>query len=179
MATSDSPKKAKSSAGAVWREMSVNDVEGLLRVADKVHPDLPESGSVFAERAKLFPRGCMVLVAGSDIVGYTISHPINYREPPKLDTLLEQISPSADQHYIHDLAILPAFRENGRAAECIQKLLAVAESFPTTCLVSVYGTAPFWGRFGFKSDSIDATLTEKLRGYGDDAEYLERKNGLL
>lgn len=156
--------------------MSVGDVNGLLRVADEVHPDLPESDLVFAERVKLFPDGCLVLVEGNEVCGYAISHPIRHRQPPALDSLLKEIAPDADQYYIHDLAILPKFRGRGLAAECVRKLLTVAERYPTTCLVSVYGTAPFWGRFGFVAEKVDTILSEKLLNYGDDATYLSRQN---
>ena len=163
---------------AAWRKMSITDLDGLLRVADKIHPDLPESNSVFTERVKLFPEGCLVLVEGEEVCGYAISHPIRHHQPPALDTLLGEIAPDADQYYIHDLAILPRFRGRGLAAECIDKLLAVAKvkRFPTTCLVSVYGTSPFWRRFGFVPEPVDGVLSEKLRGYGEDAVYLSRKN---
>ncbi|KAI1415607.1 acyl-CoA N-acyltransferase [Hypoxylon sp. FL1857] len=161
-----------------WREMSVNDIEGLLRVADEIHPGLPESKEVFTERVKLFPEGCLVLVEDNEVCGYSISHPIRHRQPPALDSLLGEISPNADQYYIHDIAILPKFRGQGLAAECIKKLLAVAKRYPTTCLVSVYGTAPFWARYGFGPQPIDAALSEKLREYGADAAYLSRQNDL-
>lgn len=160
-----------------WRKMSVSDIEGLRRVGDEIHPDLPESDYVFTERVKLFPEGCLVLVECDKVCGYAISHPIRHRQPPALDSLLGEIAPDADQYYIHDLAILPRFRGRGLAAECISKLSAVAKRYPTTCLVSAYGTAPFWGRFGFVPEPVDAVLSEKLREYGADATYLSRQNG--
>lgn len=169
-----SPAKAK----AVWREMTIDDIESLVRVADRIHPDLPESDEVFAERVKLFPEGCLALVEGDEnkLCGYAISHPIRRRQPPALDSLLGEIAPDADQYYIHDLAILPEARGRGLAQECIGKLLAIAKRFPTTCLVSVYGTTQFWGRFGFVPEEVDEDLEKKLLDYGDDATYLERKN---
>jgi ribosomal protein S18 acetylase RimI-like enzyme len=163
---------------AVWRPLSASDIKSLVRVADKVHPDLPESDEVFAERVKLFPQGCQGLVNSSgELCGYTISHPIRYRQPPALDQLLGEIAPNADQYYIHDLAILSELRGRGLADECVNKILnTVANKFPTTSLVSVYNTASFWGRYKFVvPESINETLKEKLVGYGDDATYLERK----
>ncbi|KAK0722663.1 hypothetical protein B0T26DRAFT_640601 [Lasiosphaeria miniovina] len=163
---------------ATWRNMSAGDMQGLMRVADEVHPGLPESERVFAERVRLFPEGCLALADGdNNIRGYAISHPIRRRNPPALDSMLGDIAPDADQYYIHDLAILPGSRGLGLAAECMATLLAVGERYPTTCLVSVYGTVPFWGRFGFASEPVDATLQEKLRAYGDDAVYLVRQSG--
>lgn len=162
---------------AVWRNLRLDDIEGLLRVADKVHPDLPESDYVFAERIKLFPQGCLALVENEEVHGYAISHPICNRRPPNLNSLLGEITPDADQYYIHDIAILPKYRGQGQATEVIKDLLDIAKSYPTTSLVSVYGTASFWGRFGFVPEPIvDTVLKEKLRNYGDDAIYLSRQN---
>lgn len=164
---------------AGWREMTVSDIPGLLRVADEVHPDLPESAEMFTERVKLFPEGCLILTdADGEICGYTISHPIQYHRPPALDSLLGEINPEVNQYYIHDLAILPKLRGHGFAAEGVKRLLKVAERLPSTCLISVYGTSPFWARFGFTIEPIDddAVLSEKLRDYGDDATYMSRQN---
>jgi ribosomal protein S18 acetylase RimI-like enzyme len=163
----------------VWRPLSVDDIASLVQVADRVHPDLPESNEVFAERATLFPQGCLGLFdEASELRGYIVSHPIRYREPPTLDQLLGGIAPDADQYYIHDLAILPEMRGSGLAHECLNKLLeTVAKRYATTGLVSVYGTAGFWGRYEFATPKvIDELLKKKATGYGKDAVYLERKN---
>jgi len=160
----------------IWREMTTSDVESVLRVADVVHPDLPEGVQVFAERAKLFPRGCLVLVEGDEICGYAISHPIRRGQPPALDSILGEVAADADQYYIHDLAILPKLRGHGHASEGITKLLAVANEYPTTSLISVYGTAPFWARFGFVLGPVDQAISGKLCEYGDDATFLVRYN---
>lgn len=157
--------------------MSIGDIEGVLRVADTVHPNLPESEVVFTERMKLFPEGCLVLVNGDVVCGYVISHPIRHGHPPALDSLLGEIATNADQFYIHDLAILPNFRGCGHAAKCIRKLFIVAQRYQTTCLVSVYDTARFWGHFGFVAEPVDQVLYQKLQGYGSDATYLTRQNG--
>lgn len=166
-----------SAAMAAWRQMTVDDVDGLLRVADEVHPDLPEGGHIFAERVKLFPEGCLVLADDDEILGYAISHPIRRNQPPELDCLLGEIAADADQYYIHDVAVRAKTRGKGFAAECINKLLEIARRYPTSCLVSVYGTAPFWGRFGFELEPVDDVLKAKLKNYGDDAIYLSRRNG--
>ena len=171
--------KNSSNVKADWRPLSTSDIASLVQVADKIHPDLPESDEVFAERARLFPQGCQGLFdEAGELCGYIISHPILYREPPALDRLLGQIAPDANQYYVHDLAILPGFRGSGLAHECLTKILGtVAKQYATISLVSVYGTAEFWGRYGFKApETIDDKLREKILGYGDDALYLERKN---
>lgn len=166
-------------AKAFWRELSVSDITSLARIAGKIHSDLPERDEVFAERARLFPRGCLGLVQGrsDDLCGYAISHPIRHLQSPPLDSLLGEIASDADQYYIHDLVILPQFRGRDLARQCIDKLFAIARQYPTTCLISVYGTQPFWSRFGFLPVQIeDDLMKKKLLEYGDDATYLECKN---
>ena len=172
------PKMEPKSFELAWREMSLSDIDSLTRVATEIHPDLPESDQIFAERVKLFPEGCLALVEGEsvELSGYVISHPIRRRQPPALDSFLTEIASDADQYYIHDLAILPRARGRGLAQECIEKIFAIAKRYPTTSLVSVYGTASFWGRYGFVQVEIDKGLEKKLLAYGDDVMYLEREN---
>ena len=161
---------------AVWRNTTFDDIEDILAVADKIHPELPESESIFVERVKLFPKGCLTLVEDGQICGYAVSHPIRNGQPPALNSLLGEIAPDADQYYIHDVAVLPSIRGRGLAAQAVNRLLEIGRRYPTTCLVSVYGTTSFWGRFGFISEAVDTALSEKLRNYGEDAVYLARRN---
>ena len=161
---------------SAWREMTAADINGVLAVANKIHTTLPERDVVFAERARLFPEGCLVLVDDGEVVGYAISHPIRFRQPPALDSFVHEIAADANQYYIHDLAILPGSRARGLAADCVWKLLNVAKRYQTTCLISVYGTVTFWARYQFEPDTVDNALAEKLREYGADARYLCRQN---
>ncbi|KAL2109344.1 hypothetical protein VUR80DRAFT_2569 [Thermomyces stellatus] len=163
---------------ATWRQMSARDAPAVRRVADEIHPGLPEGDHVFAERATLFPEGCLVLAEGDDLRGYAISHPIRRGQPPALDSLLGEVPADADQYFIHDVAILPRLRGRGLAGDCVRSLLEVARRYPTTGLISVYGTASFWARFGFAAEPLEEGLSEKLRGYGEDAVYLTRDNTL-
>lgn len=171
---------------AVWEPLTLGDMEAVMRIGDVIHSALPEGEHVFAERVKLFPEGCLALVIDNgggtgrrELCGYAISHPIRPRQPPALDATLEAVPLEAAQYYIHDFCVLPEYRGKGLADQGIRRLLSVAadtERFPDgACLVSVYGTVPFWGRYGFVPPaSIDGTLAGKVRGYGEDARYLER-----
>ncbi|KAK4183777.1 putative gcn5-related n-acetyltransferase [Podospora australis] len=175
-----------------WRKMKPNDINAVHKIGNIIHAALPEDQSIPAERLRLFPDGCLVLASPSTnteddnnaaeeeevIGGYIISHPIKHRQPPPLNTLLGDIPIDADQFYLHDVAILPEFRGKGLAAMGIAMALVEADKrFQTTCLVSVYGTAKFWGRFGFAPvEDVGAALKEKVRGYGEDAIFMERRN---
>lgn len=161
---------------ATWRTMTADDIPQVVQVADQIHPDLPESDFVFAERVKLFPEGCLILARGFSVLGYAVSHPIRHAQPPALDSLLGEIASDADQYYIHDVVILPELRGQGHAGTAIRRLLDVGDRFASTCLVSVYGTGPFWRRVGFREEEVDDALREKLWNYGDDAVFMSRKN---
>lgn len=171
-------EKAYADARLTWRRLEPKDIEALVSIADIIHPGLPERTEVFAERAALFPVGCLALVDHEDdnLYGYAISHPIRYRQLPVLDTLWGQLPTDADQYYIHDVAILPEYQGKGYARTCIEKLLQVANSFATTGLISVYGTTPFWQKYGFQHVESNKELFTKLEDYGENAVFLERKN---
>lgn len=161
---------------AHWRQMTANDIETLLRIADQVHPELPENDAVFRERLRLFPQGCLSLIVDGEMGGYILSHPIQRDQPPALDSLLGDIDPKSDQYYIHDVAVLERFRGRGLAADGVRTLLALAEGYSTTCLVSVYGTPPFWSRFSFDMVQPNEAMAQKLSAYGSDAVYMIRQN---
>lgn len=163
---------------ATWRPLTKSDIASLILVADTVHPGLPEDAQIFAERLLLFPSGCLALIEHDQLVGYAISHPIRHHQPPPLDTPIGEIASDADSYYIHDVAILPRARGRGLAGQAIQRILGVAAGYKTACLVSVYGTERFWGKFGFKAVEVDGAIREKLKGYGDDACFLERENSV-
>ncbi|WP_083592093.1 GNAT family N-acetyltransferase [Aurantimonas sp. 22II-16-19i] len=170
-------------ASSAWRAMRPADLAAVLALADRIHPDLPEDPPIFAERLALCPEGCFVLEAGGldsgrpdageDVAGYTLAHPIRHLGPPPLNTLIGAIAPDADAFYIHDVAIAPHMRGQGLAEPVVTALLDVARGFPRACLVSVYGTVPFWERFGFV-DASDALPRGKLAGYGADARFMLR-----
>ncbi len=153
--------------------MRTADLDAVEALGDRIHPGLPESRAVFAERLALFPDGCWVLDGPEGIVGYAISHPIRAFAPPALDTLLGALPADATQFYIHDFALAPEARGTGAAAAGVSALLRVAERYATAALVSVYGTAPFWSRFGFVASGKD--MGAKLAPYGADAVFMVRK----
>ncbi|MFZ5779134.1 MAG: GNAT family N-acetyltransferase [Pseudomonadota bacterium] len=160
-----------------WRQMRQGDLAEVLGVANAVHPELPESQAVFAERLSLFPRGCLVLSGHGGIAGYAVSHPIRRFQPPALDTMLGTLPVGADDYYIHDFVVAPMHRGSGQAAVGVELLLATAREYETTSLISVYGTAGFWGRFGFAA--AGESMREKLLPYGANAIYMIRRRRIL
>jgi len=158
-----------------WRPMEAGDLDRVMALADRCHPGLPEDRAVFAERLALYPHGCLVLAGPAGIGGYAVAHPIRAFAPPALGALLGAIPADADQFYIHDVVVAPERRGGGVSGEAIRLLLEEAAAFPSAALVSVYGTAGFWSRFGFRpAKGVD--MKAKLRPYGDDAVFMVRTN---
>ncbi len=161
--------------GGRWRPMTARDVPGAMAVADIVHPTFPEGEAMYHDRLALFPEGCHVLADETDgVVGYALAYPARLGAPPPLDTALGALPEGADALYLHDVALLPAFRGRKLAEQAIGQVLALAErSGLALMLVSVYGTAPYWSRFGFVVPD-DKLPPAKLASYGEGAVYMIR-----
>jgi ribosomal protein S18 acetylase RimI-like enzyme len=158
-----------------WRPLRISDLPAISAIATRIHPDLPERPEVFAEKLRLYPDGCRVLVSGDAIGGYALAHPWTQHRIPQLDGLLERLPEDADCIYVHDVAVLPEFR-GGIARDYVATVeaLARASNITTLALVSVYATRPLWERLGFRPVATDAELYAKLASYGENATYMLR-----
>jgi GNAT superfamily N-acetyltransferase len=158
-----------------WRPARASDLPAISAIAARIHPDLPERPEVLADKMRLSPDGCRVLVAGDEIAGYGLSHPWKQHRIPPLDGLLARLPDDADCLYIHDVAVLPDFRGGVlRAYLAGIEQLARALGLSTLALVSVYSTRPLWERLGFRAVTADAPLRANLAGYGEGATYMLR-----
>jgi len=160
-----------------WRAMSAHDLAAVSAIAARVHPDHPEDEAVFAERLRLYPVGCQVLVAAEgDVVGYVISHPWCQGEPPALNVLLGEIPVPATIYYIHDLALLPGGRGNGAAAKIVTDLSRHAQQagLASVALIAVNHSNRFWQRQGFAIAAASG-LNGKLASYGEHARMMARQ----
>lgn len=154
--------------------MTAADLPAVGALAGRIHPVYPEDDAVFAERLRLYPDGCRVLVHGDDIAAYVVSHPW-HGEPPALNTLLGALPAAPSTFYIHDLALAPEVRGLGAGAEIVSWLAAHAEEIgmPSLSLIAVNGSAKFWRRHGFEARQ-DPALDRKLRSYGAGAQFMTR-----
>jgi len=158
-----------------WRSARPSDLIAISAIAARIHPDLSESPDVFAEKMRLYPDGCRVLVADDEIAGYGLAHPWKQYRIPPLNRFLERLPDDADCLYVHDVAVLPDFRGGvARAYVATTEELARASRIATLALVSVYATRPLWERLGFQPVTADAELRAKLASYGEDATYMLR-----
>jgi hypothetical protein len=167
------PTRPASATPAHWRQVGDADLPHICEIAARVHPDLPERAEVLAEKMRLYPNGCRVLVSGETIAGYGVSHPWTLHRIPPLDDFLRELPREADCLYVHDVAVLPAYR-GGALVSYVATIAALARAMgiASLALVSVYGTTALWERFGFTAAAGDLTLQAKLASYGESAKYM-------
>ncbi|RFC64415.1 GNAT family N-acetyltransferase [Fulvimarina endophytica] len=166
----------------LWRPLRESDIPRLDAIGEIVHPDLPEPPEVFADRLRICPGGAFVLSTGArpdgggdeELAGYAIGHPVRLPELPALGQILGALPVGADAFLIHDVALLPQMRGRGLAAPVVELLLGAAVPLKEACLVSVYGTAGFWSRFGFRPET-GRLPAGKLASYGPDAVFMTRR----
>ena len=159
-----------------WRPMTGADLPAVKAIADRVHPAYPEDEAVFADRLALHPAGCLVLQGDEGLLGYVVSHPWHFRQPPKLNAILGEPAAPLTTYYIHDLALLPAARNVGAAATMVDTLAAHAAELrlPDITLVAVNNSVHFWQRQGFGL-LVDPELDQRLRSYDEQACFMIRE----
>ena len=159
--------------------MRSSDFPPVVDLADAIHPSLPEDIAVFENRSALYPEGCLVLGEedyagrGNPVRGYAVAHPWRGDIPPKLNSVIDALPQNPDRFYIHDVVVSPDCRGGGHAARVVERLLDLAGSYPAAILVSVYGTGPFWSRFGFR-EATASLPPDALDAYGEDARFMIR-----
>lgn len=158
-----------------WRPMTLQDLDRVQVLADAIHPAHPESRDVFTERRRLYPEGCHVLEAEGRVIGYALSHPWRWGEPPPLNSRLGEIPRNASTYYIHDIALLPEARGKGYASQIVERAAEHAREagLGSLSLVSVNRSQVVWERLGFRATAAPG-LDGKLMSYGSDAVLMVR-----
>ena len=149
----------------IWRPMTPADPASVDRIADEVHPrHLFETRDAFESRLALGAAFCFTLARDGAVFGYAVAHPWDHTVP-KLAALLSPVS-TVSTLWLHDLALAPSARGRGHADAIVARLKeqAVRAGLRTITLVSVNGTAPYWGRRGFTRIG-----SENPASYGDGA----------
>jgi ribosomal protein S18 acetylase RimI-like enzyme len=155
--------------------MEAADVAAVAAIAGRVHLAYPEDEEVFAERQRLYPEGCRLLEVEGRPVGYILTHPWRYLEPPSLNVRLGMLPADPTTYYIHDLVLLPEARGSGAATAVVHEIIAhaAATGAANVSLVAVRGTQGFWRRHGFEAVS-EPRLDAKLASYDAEALYMVR-----
>jgi GNAT superfamily N-acetyltransferase len=155
--------------------MTPQDLSQVQVLADTIHVNHPEDPEVLAERQRLYSQGCFMLIEDGRAIGYALTHPWRFAEPPPLNRLLGKIPSPAATYYIHDVALIPEARGKGHAAQITSLLVSHAREagFDTLSLVAVNKSRGFWEKAGFRVIAVPG-LEAKLASYGPDAALMVR-----
>ena len=171
------PLSPVSKDGLTWRPMTAADLDAVTEIAAIGFPDHFEGRECFENRLALNPAGCFVL-SGEDggPKGYLVAYPWRADDAPALNTLVEAIPDDATVTYLHDLALHPDARGQGRSRPIVERLAAGAKAagWPALALVAVNDAAPFWEGLGFTAVETPE-MAAKLASYGPDARYMLRR----
>lgn len=156
-----------------WLHMNRADLVHVESIADEVHnhtPGLHERSSVLAEKFHLFGRGAFLLVDRGKSCGYGFSHPWSDESVPILDRFIGKLPWNPKVMYVHDVAIVQAYRGQGFVGQYLYLIRqqALKLGLPKLALTAVRGSHVVWGRYGFVEQSIDPAYLEP---YGD-ARYM-------
>ena len=156
-----------------WVTLCAADIDDVDRIARQIHLTLPERKEIFAEKLRLFPRGCFKLLFNGRMAGYAISHPWKLYSIPPLDEFLRALPETPDCMYLHDIAVLPAARGYNAAGLLLDEISDRARNMRISHLacVSVYGTDVLWARFGFRAVAPE-DIAAQLGSYGESAKYM-------
>lgn len=149
------------------RSLSKKDLPAIVRIqASAYSHELIESSESLESKLCASPETCFVKILNGEIAAYCIAYPYPQNMVPDLNSVLKDGS-SSKNIFLHDLAVLPAYRGEGVATAMLSHLFAMAKSqgFSSVTLVAVQNSISFWKRFGFEiiEDSCDSC------GYGDGA----------
>ena len=108
--------------------------------------------------------------------GYLVAYPWRRDSAPALNSLIGAIPDDAGLLYLHDLALHPDARGQGRSRPIVERLAAGAKAagWPALALVAVNDAAPFWEGLGFTAVETPE-MAAKLASYGPGARYMLRR----
>lgn len=165
-----------------FRQIHENDWVAIEEVQEICYPPVACEGIESLRCHWLVsPETCFVLADDRSIAGYFLSHPWPRRLLPPLKKVYDSVPATSDALFIHDFAILPAWRRKGFGARAVDRALKseTCRSLPFSALISVQGTRPFWERHGFASVSdITDLFRPELDAFYPEGGccYMERAN---
>ena len=157
--------------------MEESDLDTVIEIQDMCYTDVaPESRQSFLSKLVASPETCVVAEDAGIVVGYLLSVPIEFSEPPTLNSEEVKTPPAPNCLYLHDLAISPTYRSQGVGRLLVDAFFEAALrcNLPQVSLIAVQNSSPYWARYGFTPVAVSGYLAEKVAGYGEKAILMSR-----
>ena len=157
------------------RLMRQNDLAQMLAIQAVCYTEIvPETRTSLLAKLTASPTTCFVALLNGQIVGYLLSIPWEFANPPTLNAQSCQLPAVPDCLYLHDLAIAPAGRGAGVGQMLVDAFMQElhASGLHRACLIAIQGSASYWKRFGFEPVALTQPLADRLNTYGQGAQYL-------
>lgn len=150
------------------RPMRAEDLPAVRRIRSEVYPSTQnESDGVLLSRLQIGRRTCFVVCEDRDVRGYLIGHPWDTSLP--LPSVALDPPGSLRTAFVHDLALLPAYRGKGFSVPLVEHFMHRAlTDLGSASLVAVNDSVAFWGRRGFRAED----QVHGLFAYGENAVFM-------
>lgn len=156
--------------------MTAADIPAVLEIQAVCYTELiPESEESLQAKLRASRTTCFIASLGGTVVGYLISLPWEFANPPELNAVTCRLPNSADCLYLHDLAVAPSARKSGAGRALVEAFLTQLSGLALgrASLVAVQDSAPYWERYGFRAVLPSESLKAKLATYGKSVAYME------
>jgi predicted N-acetyltransferase YhbS len=155
--------------------MAEADIPAVLEIQAVCYTELtPESNESLHAKLKASQSTCFIASLEGDTVGYLISLPWDFSNPPVLNAKTCRLPPSPNCLYLHDLAVAPGARKTGAASALVEAFLSQLRhlGLERASLVAVQNSASYWQRYGFQAAPQSDALKRKLASYGVGVQYM-------
>lgn len=157
------------------RAMTAADIPAVLKIQAACYTELtPESNESLHAKLSASQSTCFVASRDGEIVGYLISLPWEFANPPVLNAETCRLPLLPDCLYLHDLAVTPNARKFGAGRALVKAFLTQLKmlGIGRASLIGVQNSAPYWERHGFRAAPLSVPLKAKLSTYGANAVYM-------
>lgn len=158
------------------RMMAEADIHAVLEIQAVCYTAVaPESQESLHAKLSVSQSTCFIASLEGTAVGYLISLPWEFSNPPALNAETCQLPVSPNCLYLHDLAVAPSARKLGTGRALVEAFLTQLRELDLGCasLIAVQNSAPYWERYGFRAVALSEPLKAKLSTYGEGIVYME------
>lgn len=159
------------------RTMQLSDMPSIMAIQSICYTEIvPESETSMRAKLLASPATCFVAILENAVVGYLISLPWEFANPPVLNAEQCTLPEHPDCLYLHDLAIAPQARSAGCAPALVAMFLAQLPilQLQYASLIAIQNSAAYWQRYGFQPAEASEALQKKLSSYGENIGYMVR-----